>query len=227
MCVFCFICGCSRSLNVLPSDPAWRGPKCLRPGGTWISPRNLLPECWIWHARLAHQVCTGYVFMRPPPRLRFSFLHCVLNTSAPPPVAGAGAGPQGLGGITMRFRELFLFIFYLKLFYEVCILLLTCARYLCGWCCQSTFWLFVLFIFLKKMGFHWRVGSARLSWIEIVLLWMFKLSCTYATWIFWVFWASFRKSYTFTLLHMYANFKPTLTFQKEISLVFDEIYCSF
>ncbi len=75
--------------------------------------------------------------MRPPPRLRFSFEHCVLNTSAPPPVAGAWAGPQGLGGIAMRFRELLLFIFDLKLVYEVCIVLLTCARHL--------FWLYLFF----------------------------------------------------------------------------------
>jgi len=69
MCVFCVFLGRNRSLHLRSSDPARRGPKCSRLGGSCNSPRDLLLQLLILHATVVRQVCAGYVFMPQLPRL--------------------------------------------------------------------------------------------------------------------------------------------------------------
>ena len=99
--------GCSRSFNVLSSDPAGRGPKMLAPGrGRLKFPRDLLPQWLIMHVSLEHQIYPGYAGMRLPRHLRLLLYvasEIFLRRRRPPPGPGGAGSAQlprggGLGG---------------------------------------------------------------------------------------------------------------------------------
>ena len=73
------------------------------------------------HLSLVHQVCTGYVFMRPPPRLRVLFyvaLGIFLRRRRPPGLtrqrwaaSHAGTGPSAIPVYYLPRDDFFMFPF--------------------------------------------------------------------------------------------------------------------
>ena len=65
-------------------------PKCLRPGVPEICRAGSLALVIHVYSTMVHEVCTTYVFMRPPPRLRLLFhdeLEIFLRRRRPPRLA--------------------------------------------------------------------------------------------------------------------------------------------
>ena len=100
--------------------------------------------------------------------------------------------------------------------------MLICAHHLFSGC-HFTFSL-ILLIYFYLFFFETNVGLPLGAWAQLGWA-IFTLSCMYEMQIFWVVWASFRKSFAFTLLQMYANISKrfrlfSMRFTADFNIVF-------